>query len=830
MPVFGRYEYDPGNRVGRGGFATVYRAWDPLLKRQVAVKALSVDYAEDPDLRRRFLGEAQSLAGLQHPNLVTVYDVGETPERPWFAMELIEGQTLAQRLADGVPRSLDETINTISALAGALDLLHASGLVHRDVKAANVMIAEGRRPGAVVLMDLGIARAIDGSGHTSASVVMLSPESAAPEQIRGERAGPQADIYGLGVLAFHMLAGRPPFTGEPAALLHAHVYDAPPPLWELRPGLPNGIYAAIQEALAKKPEHRPNSAGRFAALLRAAAGMEAPLPPVHEQPTVRSNNMPAPPSGPQPVYGAPAQPSPPYGVAPQPSPPYGVPAQPSGPQPAYGAPAQPYGGPAQPAGPWQQPAPARPPGGGNTGIKIGAGLGAAAGLLLLILYLSGVFDDDKKQVIVTTTPSPTDVVITQTPSTTPPPTRPPTQPPTQPPTVPPTAPPTVAAGSLIGADNFSDSGRGLLPASSTSPAIRLAYANGEYVVAKTDPASDSIAVAYLAQKYGDITVAFDGRLVGELDGRFIAVMCRRGEGDKSSGYRLTLEPAAGSFSLARWDDGTETALIRTQTSAAIKKDTATNRIALSCAGSTIAASINGVLVGSVQDTRYTTGDVWLGAAPYLNRLPGTSEARITNLVLTRPPSGSRTPVLFQENFNDANRGLFVIRSDEPSKYTFAYDNGEYAIRVVDPSFDRLPLTNLPGEYTNATLSIDTRLVGDTADRYIALACRAGSNGHYRLIIEPNRGIFRLIRRTGDSEAVDLVPEKESPAIRRGNGANHVDFTCNASTITIAINGTEVASVQDSTHTSGGMWIAGGVYTGKRQTSDVRFDNLVATQR
>ncbi len=383
---------------------------------------------------------------------------------------------------------------------------------------------------------------------------------------------------------------------------------------------------------------------------------------------------------------------------------------------------------------------------------------------------------------------------------------------------------------LIGTDNFSDSGRGLLPASSTNNAVRLAYSNGEYVIAKTDPASESIGVAYLTQKHSDITVAVDARLVGDVDGRFIAIMCRRGAGDNSSGYRFSIEPGTGNFLLARWDDGKETALVRTQVSPALKKDTATNRIALSCAGSTIAASINGALVATVQDSTYTTGDTWIGAAPYLNKLPAVSEARFTNLVISRPAGGSRSPVLFQENFSDPARGLLSINSPEPTRYSYTYDNGEYAIRVLDPAFDRLPIRSLPGDYANATLAVDARIVGDTAVRYIALSCRSSNSGHYRLVVEPDSGVFRLIRRDGESASTELVPEKAAPAIRRGNGTNHIELSCSGSTIAVIINGSEVASVQDSTYTTGLMWIAGGAYTGNRVTTDIRFDNVTAIQR
>ena len=270
---FGRYQR--GVELGHGGYATVYRAYDPQLRRAVALKVLFPHHAQEQIARERFLAEGRALAALQHPHIVPVYDVGQAGELPFFTMELIAGGTVTALIGEGKGVALGTVVVIVEQLASALDYLHAARLVHRDVKTDNVML---RGPGEAVLMDFGLARDLDAShGYTLTGRAIGTPEAMAPEQVRGERAAPAADLYALGVLAYKLLAGRPPFVGDQYQVLHAQVASPPPPLAQWRPDLPERIYAAVNIALAKDPERRPASAAAFVAMLTGRSVLPAVL-------------------------------------------------------------------------------------------------------------------------------------------------------------------------------------------------------------------------------------------------------------------------------------------------------------------------------------------------------------------------------------------------------------------------------------------------------------------------------------------------------------------------------------------------------------------------
>ena len=263
----GRYRLEA--LLGRGGMAEVWRAEDSKLGRSVAVKIILADHAADRSFVERFLREARVVASLQHPNILPVYDFGEEGGLPFLVMPLLEGGTLRDRMQEG-PVPIARAALWMAQLAGALDAAHEAGILHRDVKPANVLLGKGDR---IFLADFGIAKMLEtATGLTATGMVVGTPLYMAPEQAQGKPASPASDRYALAVIAYELLSGKPPFEGEnPLALMHQHVTAPAPALSTKVPGLPAGLDAVFARALAKVPEERHPTSSAFAAAVAAFA-------------------------------------------------------------------------------------------------------------------------------------------------------------------------------------------------------------------------------------------------------------------------------------------------------------------------------------------------------------------------------------------------------------------------------------------------------------------------------------------------------------------------------------------------------------------------------
>jgi len=264
-------------QIGEGGMAVVFRARDERLQRQVALKILAPALVADEEFRRRFIRESRSAAAVDDPHIIPVFEAGDANGVLFIAMRYVPGGdvgTLVRRLG---PLPGTRAAAIVSAVASALDAAHAAGLVHRDVKPANMLVdARPGRPDHVYLSDFGLTKGSSWSSTslTSTGHFMGTLGYSAPEQIRGQKVDARTDEYALACVAFALLSGRPPFHRDEAmAVMYAQLSEPPPMLGSLRPGLPPEVDEVMQQALAKAPEDRYPSCGEFADALRIALGL-----------------------------------------------------------------------------------------------------------------------------------------------------------------------------------------------------------------------------------------------------------------------------------------------------------------------------------------------------------------------------------------------------------------------------------------------------------------------------------------------------------------------------------------------------------------------------
>jgi serine/threonine-protein kinase len=258
--------------VGTGAMGVVYRATDLALDRPVALKLVAPAFARDPVFRARFERECRLAAALDHPHVVPVYRAGEDRGRLYVTMQLIAGRDLRALLAAEGALSPERATRLIGQVADALDEAHAHGLVHRDVKPANVLVGERRGTEHAFLTDFGISKHRTGDPElTGTGLALGTADYIAPEQAQGRTVDGRADLYSLACVLFHALTGRLPFDrGSALETVWAHVHDPPPPLQAVRPELPAALGSALAVALAKDPGDRHPSAGAFARAARDA--------------------------------------------------------------------------------------------------------------------------------------------------------------------------------------------------------------------------------------------------------------------------------------------------------------------------------------------------------------------------------------------------------------------------------------------------------------------------------------------------------------------------------------------------------------------------------
>jgi YVTN family beta-propeller protein len=263
--------------IGRGGMSVVYLAEHDRLHRKAALKLLAPELSENESFRTRFIRESELAAGLDHPNVIPVYDAGEAEGVLYIAMRYVKGSDLKAYLRSNGALDPTSALQVVEQVASALDAAHAAGLVHRDVKPANVLIAEGRGGplGHLYLGDFGLTKkALSASGITRTGQFVGTLDYVAPEQIKNEPVDGRADVYSLGCMLYECLSGRPPFERDAeVATMFAHITDPPPRPTDVRPELPEAIDGVIARAMAKDPAERYPTAGALATAARGALGV-----------------------------------------------------------------------------------------------------------------------------------------------------------------------------------------------------------------------------------------------------------------------------------------------------------------------------------------------------------------------------------------------------------------------------------------------------------------------------------------------------------------------------------------------------------------------------
>lgn len=278
--TLGRYRID--SEIGRGSMGAVYLGRDPQIGRAVAIKtmALSRGFGHDKigEARERFFREAETAGRLHHPDIVTIFDAGESGELAWIAMEYVKGEDLQRHTAPGRLLPVTQVLEIAARVAEALSYAHGQGVVHRDVKPANVMV--GLDSGLVKVMDFGVAR-VDDASRTRTGIVLGTPSYMSPEQMAGRRTDGRSDLYSLGVMLFQLLTGSLPHEGENMAELMRRIVNEPAPdVRSLRPELPEALADVVALALEKRPEVRYADGVQMAQDLRAvAAALAAPTLP-----------------------------------------------------------------------------------------------------------------------------------------------------------------------------------------------------------------------------------------------------------------------------------------------------------------------------------------------------------------------------------------------------------------------------------------------------------------------------------------------------------------------------------------------------------------------
>jgi YVTN family beta-propeller protein len=393
--------------IGRGGMGVVYRAIEESLERTVALKLIAPELTTNPDFRERFKRESRLAASIEHPNVIPVYAAGETEELLYLVMRYIPGTDLRALIEQEGALEPSRAARMVAQVASALAAAHRRGLIHRDVKPANVLIEKQGASEHAYLTDFGIARDVGGTALTRTGMLVGTLDYIAPERLEDRAGNGRSDVYALGCVLFEALTGRVPFPRDSdVAKMYAHMNEPVPSVGEVRPEVPPALSETVSRAMAKRPDDRFASADDFADTLRSeATTLSGVRPVIPRDATALSPTQAAPPQTPPPQTGPPQAP-PPQAPPPQTPPPAAAPPpRPPPPPPPRAAPARPTA--TQPASPPSTPT-ERPPTRRRRGGVIAAVGGAVvvAGVIAVVVLAGGGSDSEKTKKSSTQQPEP----------------------------------------------------------------------------------------------------------------------------------------------------------------------------------------------------------------------------------------------------------------------------------------------------------------------------------------------------------------------------------------------------------------------------------------
>ncbi|MCL4298894.1 MAG: serine/threonine protein kinase [Anaerolineae bacterium] len=774
-------QYQIVEQIGQGGMATVYRAYQPSIHRNVAIKILPSQYAQDPSFVKRFEQEAKAIAALEHPHILPVYDFGTQEGLTYMVMRYIKGGTLSNLMGQNL--SYDRVVSLIGDVARALDYAHKQGVVHRDIKPSNILIDDNGEP---LLTDFGIAKMMAGSGATQltgAGSVLGTPAYMSPEQAQGVKIDGRTDVYSLGVILYELLTGQQPYRAEtPVAIVLKHVSEPLTPPRAINPNIPDPLEQVVVKAMAKEPEQRYQTAGEMQRALQHALN--------EIESGGRTVSLPTPSTQTQGV---------------------------TGPAPAA---AKKSGG----MGPWLI--------GGVAVVALLCLLGG--GLLFYGLIAS---DSGGGGTPLASSPTAVSIGIEKTPTPTDIPTATEEAPIPTPPTAEISASTPVPIvdipgldGEILFEDDFSSNQNDWPtgPQEDEYGVTNTEFVDGRYRM--TQEAKQGVFVwNNLADtEYDNFIFSVEATPVEKkVASNFAYGLTLRENVDDANLYAFEVN-SDGYYMVSVLYNGEWETLVEWAESPVINRE-GTNQLTVKAAGSSFTFYVNGIEVASLEDDTLSSGAI--GVALDLYEEGDKATVDFDNLVIRslNPDElavlDATTAVLFEDAFDSDAKGWSTGEfEDEYSQNEVTIEDGRYTLSVTAKP-DKLPYVEkqLPSrDFSDFILSVDaTPLDSETYYSY-GVAFRLDEDGNVYVFEIGNDNLYSVL--LYDGEWKKLKDWSSTPAIKPGE-ANRLIISAKGSTLTFFVNDVQLTTLENDRLSEGKIALVVDMAEGE-QSATVNFDNLI----